>query len=58
MGATDGQRRGRDAVLRVYAFVNDNQREVSSNVIEALTSYDITPVLWSQRGAQAEALAA
>ncbi|MFQ5443085.1 MAG: DUF1829 domain-containing protein [Nitrospinales bacterium] len=34
---------------KAYAFVNDNEREVSGNVLEALSSYEIKPVLWSHR---------
>lgn len=38
-----------------YAFVNDNDRQVSSNVTDALKSYNIKPVLWSLReGIKAE----
>lgn len=43
---------------RLYAFVNDNDRNVSSTVIDALTSYEITPVLWSHRAEIQHALAA
>ncbi len=43
---------------RLYAVVNDNEREVSSTVVEALTSYEITPVLWSHRREVLEVLAA
>ena len=35
--------------LKLYAFVNDNEREVSGAVIDALSNYEIVPVLWSQR---------
>ena len=41
-----------------YAFVNDNERVVPSDVEDALRSYDIKPVLWSQREEVREELAA
>ncbi|MFN7902078.1 MAG: DUF1829 domain-containing protein [Holosporales bacterium] len=34
---------------KAYAFVNDNDRHVSSSVTDALRNYDIKPVLWSDR---------
>ena len=34
---------------KAYAFVNDNERNVSSNVLDALNSYEIKPILWSNR---------
>ena len=34
---------------KAYAFVNDNDRKVSGNVMEALNSYDIVPILWTKR---------
>jgi len=33
---------------KAYAFVNDNDRNVPSNVTEALENYEITPVFWSR----------
>lgn len=44
--------------LKLYAFVNDNEREVSGAVIEALSNYEIVPVLWSQRSEVRQTLAA
>lgn len=44
--------------LKLYAFVNDNDREVSGGVLDALSNYEIVPVLWSQRGEVGHALAA
>lgn len=35
--------------FKAYAFINDHERNVSSNVLDALNNYDITPVLWSHR---------
>lgn len=43
---------------QAYAFINDNERNVSSNVLDALDSYAIKPVLWSQRDLVREELAA
>ena len=43
---------------QLYAFINDNHRDVSSGVIDALGSYKIKPVLWSHRSAAALELAA
>ena len=34
---------------QAYAMVNDNERKVSSNLPNALESYDIQPILWSER---------
>jgi len=34
---------------KAYAFINDHERNVSSNVLDALNNYDIKPVLWSHR---------
>lgn len=43
---------------RAYVFVNDNERNVSSGVTDALQNYDIRPVLWSHRDQVREELAA
>ena len=34
---------------KAYAFINDNDRNVSGNVLDALNSYEIKPILWSAR---------
>lgn len=34
---------------KAFAFVNDNERKVPKDVEDALRSYEIIPVLWSQR---------
>lgn len=34
---------------KAYAFLNDSERTVSPSVIEALRSYEIVPVVWSNR---------
>jgi len=34
---------------QAYAFLNDSENAVSSNVTSAIMSYDVHPVLWSKR---------
>lgn len=34
---------------RAYAFLNDSERPVSSAVRDALRSYDVRPIIWSER---------
>ncbi len=41
-----------------YAVLNDKERSVSDGVVDALKSYDITPLLWSHRDDFRERLAA
>lgn len=42
-----------------YAFLNDSgDRRVGGDVIEALSTYDLTPALWSEREKYIEELAA
>lgn len=41
-----------------YAFLNDRDREVGGDVIEALEAYAVVPALWSQRERHSERLAA
>ncbi len=43
---------------RTYALLNDSEQSVSSAVIDALRSYDVKPVAWSQREDVREELAA
>jgi hypothetical protein len=47
----------RPTPTRAYAIVND-QREVPPGVVEALSAYNIKPVLWSHKEAAVEELAA
>lgn len=42
---------------QAYAFLNDQHRAVSGDVIEALEAYQVVAALWSQREKYAEALA-
>ena len=41
-----------------YAFLNDRDREVGGDVIEALDAYKVTPALWSRREDYVQRLAA
>lgn len=43
---------------KAYAIINDNDRKVSSNVIDALENYNIKPILWTKRDKSREELAA
>ncbi|MCY4362856.1 MAG: DUF1829 domain-containing protein [Gammaproteobacteria bacterium] len=43
---------------RSYAMLNDSEHTASSDVIDALRSYEVNPVLWSQRDTVREELAA
>ena len=43
---------------RIYAILNDFQKNVPSNVMEAMRSYEINPILWSDRDQMREELAA
>lgn len=48
----------RSADSRAYALLNDAEQAVSTNVLDALRSYDVRPVPWSQRESIREELAA
>ena len=43
---------------RFYALLNDSDGELSADVVEALESYDVRPVPWSERESVREELAA
>ena len=43
---------------RAYAILNDSARNVSPNVLEAMRSYEVRPVIWSEREQVREELAA
>jgi|SRR5882672_2338167 len=43
---------------RAYAFLNDSEQRPSVAVLDALRNYEVTPVLWSEREAFEETLAA
>lgn len=42
-------RQVKDEAARMYAFLNDTEREVPSDITDALREYDVVPVPWSQR---------
>lgn len=48
----------RPVEARAYAVLNDAEHAVPGAVLEALTSYEIKPLLWSERGTYVEELAA
>lgn len=48
----------RSADSRAYALLNDSEQAVSPAVLDALRSYDVRPVPWSQREGVREELAA
>ncbi|MBE0472291.1 MAG: DUF1829 domain-containing protein [Methyloprofundus sp.] len=43
---------------QLYALLNDTDKPVSESVVSALENYKLTPILWSEREAYKEALAA
>jgi hypothetical protein len=43
---------------RAYALLNDSEHDVSQAVVDALRSYDVQPIAWSQREQVREELAA
>jgi len=48
----------RSADSRAYALLNDSEQTLSSAVLDALRSYDVQPIPWSQRESVREELAA
>jgi Domain of unknown function DUF1829/Domain of unknown function DUF1828 len=48
----------RSADSRAYALLNDSEQPVSPSVLDALKSYDVRPVPWSQRESARAELAA
>lgn len=46
--------RGEDS--EAYAFLNDRERDIGGDMIEALEAYDVKSVLWSNREEYAQAL--
>ncbi len=51
-------REARGMEAQAYAFLNNRDREVGGDVIEALEAYEVVPALWSERSRYAERLAA
>jgi hypothetical protein len=43
---------------RAYAFLNDSDKDIAANVVDALKSYEVHPILWSKRNNVREELAA
>lgn len=56
--AWDETKGKRSLESRAYAILNDNDRTVSSSVLEAFRNYDVRPVPWSDRESVREELAA
>lgn len=50
-------RESRGDESEAYAFLNDQERKVGGDVVEALEAYKVTPALWSQRDRHVQALA-
>ena len=50
-------REARGQASEAYAFLNDRDRKVGGEVIEALEAYEVKPALWSQREHYVQALA-
>lgn len=48
----------REQGSKLYVLLNDMERHVSPNVIDAFQNYDANPVLWSERGHVVDELAA
>lgn len=51
-------RQAREQESRAYAFLNDAERAVPGDVVEALEAYEVVPAPWSDRERFAEELAA
>ena len=43
---------------RAYAILNDSEQPISESVLDAMRSYDVNPVLWSDRERVRQELAA
>jgi hypothetical protein len=50
-------RESRGDESEAYAFLNDQERKVGGDVVEALEAYKVTPALWSQKEKYVRALA-
>jgi hypothetical protein len=50
-------REARGDAAEAYAFLNDGERKVGGDVIEALEAYTVKPVLWTHREEYAQSLA-
>ena len=47
----------REEKSEAYAFLNDSEREIGGDVMEALDAYNVVPVIWSNREKFVSALA-
>lgn len=56
--AWNDTKRVRPAKSKAYAFLNDEDRQPSGTLVEALREYEIEPVLWSHRDKVVDRLAA
>jgi Domain of unknown function DUF1828/Domain of unknown function DUF1829 len=51
--------RAEESNAEAYAFLNDQEQQpVGGDIVEALSAYSVTPVIWSQRDQYVDALAA
>jgi hypothetical protein len=50
-------REARGDASEAFAFLNDRDRKVGGDVVEALEAYDVKSVLWSHRDQYVHALA-
>lgn len=48
----------RSSEVRAYAILNDSERSISENILNALRNYEVHPVPWSTRGEALSELAA
>lgn len=55
--ALEDTRAARGNGAEAYAFLNDREREVGGDIIEALEAYEVKAALWSRREDYVEALA-
>ena len=51
-------RDAREHKSRAFAFLNDTERQIGGDIIEALEAYDVEPARWSGRNQYVEQLAA
>ena len=56
--ALNDTRQARDQASRAYAILNDTERAVPGDVVEALEAYEVVPAPWSAREQFVEELAA
>jgi hypothetical protein len=55
--ALEDTRAARGNGAEAYAFLNDRDRDISGDVIEALQAYEVRPAFWSRRGDYIDSLA-